>query len=187
MRGFYLAGIMGVALLAFACGGGGSGGSGTTVFYVSGLTGSDANPGTVDEPMATVQAAIDMASAGDEVRVTPNGGVYLSITLKEGVSVFGGYSSDFSQRDTASNQTRLYPQAAGAHPVNADSTITRATVLDGFYINGASSGIMSYGIVNDGGSPTIRDCAVFGGVPALRYLAVDDAATLLRALAALPQ
>ncbi len=54
--------------------------------------GSDGNPGTKDRPKRTIQAAIDAAaSQGKDVYVSE--GTYSeSLTLKSGVSIYGGYS-----------------------------------------------------------------------------------------------
>jgi hypothetical protein len=62
-------------------------------------TGSDANAGTLQEPMRTLQAAMERAwSEGKAVLVAR--GIYDGpVNLLPGVSVFGGYAPDFADRD----------------------------------------------------------------------------------------
>lgn len=120
-------------------------------------------------PCATIQHAINQASAltNDEVRVAE--GTYTisnKITLKNGIKVLGGYSSDFSVRNPSTHVTTI--QAVGASPdriVEGDGAIsdTANTVLDGFTIL-AGSAATSYAIYLYGGSkPTITNNIIKGG------------------------
>ena len=72
-------------------------------WYVSQLTGSNQNDGSRERPLKNIQRAIDLASSGDVIRVAEgnyyglqNSGI---IKIDKGVSIFGGYASDFSVRD----------------------------------------------------------------------------------------
>ena len=123
-------------------------------YYVK-TTGSDGNNGlSWNAPKATIQAAITAASAGDEVWV--GAGSYTissTITLKEGVRVYGGFPSDggdWSQRDVKTNKTQVLGYST---LVTANSGVTPATLLDGFILLGASS----YGVNCNTGSPTIAN------------------------------
>lgn len=102
------------------------------VVYVR-TDGSDSNSGTSWElAKKTVQAGIDAAAAGDEVRVA--GGTYVeNITLKEGVKLFGGFEGAGDVRNPNVYTTTLDGNQNGS-VVTALSGITRATVIDGFVI-----------------------------------------------------
>ena len=123
--------------------------------------GSDFNPGTMDEPMLTVQGALDSAFAAGLRDVYVATGVYMqSLSLRQGVRVYGGYSSDFLQRNILLYETVLMgepysPQLPGV--VNAVSITGQAgsTRLDGFTIFGRNNN-------NEGGSSYaayVRDCS----------------------------
>ena len=91
------------------------GGEVVKLIYVS-TTGNDTNPGTKTSPKLTIQNAITNSISSTEVHVAQ--GTYTlntstgQITMKEGVSIMGGYSSDFSVRNittypTIINDTRI--------------------------------------------------------------------------------
>jgi len=108
--------------------------------------GSDSNPGTMTQPMLTIQAGIDKALVAPVKRdVYVATGVYAqSIELKSGVRVYGGYSSDFHQRDVALNVTVIMGQAfttAKPGAVNAIGITGSAatTALNGFTIFGRNN------------------------------------------------
>ena len=62
--------------------------------FVDGASGSDTNPGTMISPLKTIQAAIDQA-ASDRFDVYVSEGSYMeTLSLADGVSVFGGYRAD---------------------------------------------------------------------------------------------
>lgn len=129
---------------------------------------------------AQIQAGIDAASPGDEVWVAA--GTYAGrITVKEGVSLYGGFAgteSSRSGRDWKSNVCTLDGLRAGS-AVTVPDGVTQATVIDGFRIvRGATSGgvqitnaspVISHntiaycsantggGVLITGGAPSIRD------------------------------
>ena len=118
-------------------------------------TGNDANPGTIDLPMLTIQAAIDKAQADGKRDVYVNTSVYSeNVLLAAGVSVYGGYSADFGQRDTILYETAIIgaaptpskPGAVNAKDIKGSGT---ATHFNGFtifgFVNKAPGG-SSYGI-----------------------------------------
>jgi hypothetical protein len=183
--------------LAVACGGGGTSSSGTAPLakYVA-TTGSDEADGSAQHPyrtiaraIASVKSSLPEGSSG-EVRVAA--GTYPivePITLVEGVSLRGGYSttswSDRGYRtkeDRANTRYRtlIVPSATGAAPdaptvLGSGSSLTRATVIEGFTIVGgrrAESSVARYGSavvsIADGAgvslrNNTIRDTAGGGG------------------------
>ncbi len=109
-------------------------------------TGSDDNPGTLALPMLTVQAAITMAENTGKRDVYVNTSVYSeNVALKPGISVYGGYSADFSQRNTVLYETAIIgvqPSGNKQGAVNATSIsgAGEATHFDGFTVFGFSSG-----------------------------------------------
>lgn len=168
-----------VALAALAsCGGegGGSGGSENPpawiIYHVS-LTGDDANPGSETEPMLSINAAVLLAASKvstGEVRVSS--GTYDPVVMAEGISLFGGYATDWSARDPATYVTIIEngSNTGGTvtdpnSTVSGSSGITTTTVIDGFTING-SGGSYSAAIFNVGASPTISNNIISGGTAA---------------------
>jgi len=152
--------------------------------YVS-PTGDDANDGTKDSPKATIPAAIAEAQ-GLGYDATLPGAVLVSqgtysvnsdpsiethVILEEGISIYGGYSTDFSQRESEANTTIIEDMSTAApftptppnRVIDAGSGITAATVVDGFTIQGGG-GTFSSGIFNhDGTSPTVQNNTIDGG------------------------
>jgi pectin methylesterase-like acyl-CoA thioesterase len=61
---------------------------------------------SVPKDYATIQKAIDAASKGDKVQVS-RGTYYENVTLKEGVTLEGGWNEDFSHRDIAAHVTTI--------------------------------------------------------------------------------
>src|SRR5210317_807845 len=55
---------------------------------------------------STIQKAIEFAGKGDKVQVS-QGTYYENITLKEGVTLEGGWNEDFSRRDISAYVTTL--------------------------------------------------------------------------------
>ncbi len=90
-------------LLLSACGGGGGGGggddnTGPTTWFVSSQTGSDANPGTSDEPFRSITKALSLAQDGESVRVRSGSyglgnGETFPLVVPPGVSVIGNVLS----------------------------------------------------------------------------------------------
>ncbi len=68
--------------------------------------GSDANPGTLEAPLLTIQHGIDRAASSGKREVYVATGVYTDpVVLKPGVSVYGGYSADFRVREPLAYET----------------------------------------------------------------------------------
>ena len=117
--------------------------------------GDDDASGTLLDPMLTIQAALDRAKEDGKRDVYVATGVYAeTVELKEGVGLYGGYSSDFKQRNIDLNVTVIMGQEVStAKPaaVNAADIEGKAgaTVLDGFTIfgrNNMAPGGSTYGI-----------------------------------------
>jgi Protein of unknown function (DUF1565) len=124
---------------------------GTAGLYVNGATGSDANDGSSGMPMATLAAALLLAQDPSWVLVAE--GTYsvdstpatdTNAVLSAGVSLKGGYSSDFMSRDPVTHVTTIEdtgsgaittPNAAVMVPGSVDST----SVVEGFILKGTQN------------------------------------------------
>ncbi|MCF7929759.1 MAG: right-handed parallel beta-helix repeat-containing protein [Spirochaetales bacterium] len=117
------------------------------IVYVNGATGDDVqNSGLEpDNPLATIQAGINAAEGrtGSEVRVAE--GTYSineTITMANGVSLYGGYSSDFSSRDADSHTVTIddgRSETTGFSTIAFPSEVSTVTVFDGFSVQGGVS------------------------------------------------
>ena len=180
-----------IAISVIRCGGGdGDGGiaiicGDNEAVYVR-MDADDSNPGTISEPLQTIQAAVACAVSGQSIRIA--NGTYVvdsvngsNIRLEEGKSIYGGYSSDFQVRDPVVYPTiindvtdmTMFPQYQAS--VVSVGTTTLATVLDGLTINGSTVGssgsvaaiyitngtpTISNNIINGGGSSNLSSCGV---------------------------
>ena len=112
-------------------------------------TGSDANPGTMALPVATINAAIAKAEAAGKTHVYVSNGTYQGrVTLANGISIYGGYAQATGWKRAAGNTTTIVSntEASGrmsaVEGVNviAATTIDRVTIQSGAAITpGASS------------------------------------------------
>jgi hypothetical protein len=136
----------------------------TTDFVYVTATGSDTNPGTLASPLRTVQAALARGRAeGKDVLVSR--GVYEGpFDLVGGVSLFGGYSPDFRDRDL-----ELYPvllertDGDGGQPVLRCSAVRERTRVEGFTVQGSdatTAGVGSTAILLDGCGPELTLAAL---------------------------
>jgi len=137
---------------------------------------NDNSTGAQAVPFLTISAAIDYAnslSLKAEVRVAEGNYDVHSfdgprVVMVEGISLYGGYSLDWSTRDPANNLTVITNRATDVggnfwiSTVYAGSGITTATVIDGFTIIGGVE-FTSYAIRVDGGSLTISNNIIQGG------------------------
>ena len=107
-------------------------------WYVNGSTGSDSNSGTSESaPKATIQAAIDVSSAGDTILVAPgtydrfaadNKQIWIRSTGGASFTVIDG-QDDYVR----ANELRL------AERENVGSMVTTNTVLEGFTVQRLTS------------------------------------------------
>ncbi len=88
-------------------------GNGKT-WYVSLSTGSNRNEGSQEKPLKNIQKAINKAQNGDCIQVAE--GNYLGLmkigyidSKKKGISIIGGYNSDFTERNPLKYQTKIQP------------------------------------------------------------------------------
>lgn len=100
---------------------------GGDIYYVSQTGGSNQNDGSRERPVKNIQKAIQLASSGDEIRVA--GGNYYgllgsgNIRIDKGVSIFGGYAPDFSERDILRYRTYIQPTATSNESSQGQGTV----------------------------------------------------------------
>jgi hypothetical protein len=112
--------------------------------YVS-VNGSNSNPGTTLKPVKSIAKGIELAKKYEANQVRVAEGLYSiqsEIVLANGISLLGGFSSDFTKRDvtfTKLKTTIKAPHAgtqfAGPRVVKAEG-ITEKTIVEGFEITG---------------------------------------------------
>lgn len=149
--------VLSLALAAALCP------AGAKVLWVNSLAYSSPYDGsTAAHGIKGINAAIAAATAGDDLWVVQ--GTYLSrtdaseyyVTLKEGVSLYGGFAgteSSRDQRDWKAHKTTLRGYFAWSIVFGA-SGITNATTVDGFTITNGT-GMNGGGIDLDHASPVI--------------------------------
>jgi len=137
--------------------------------------GDDANAGTIESPLLTIQAGIQGALDGGKRDVYVSTGVYTDpVSLRADVGVYGGYSADFTIREPVAYETVVLggpPSAQSRGAVNAQGIAGGApgtTIFSGFVVfgyNNKDQGGNSYAVyVRDcDASLAIRDCHVLGG------------------------
>lgn len=169
--------------------------NGTAFYYVKTPAdgGNDANDGkSPATAKASVKSALLAASAGNAILVAEgvyeiNSALSPQITLKEGVSLYGGYSKDFSVRDHNIYTSKIidiatmdinHPFANGTYrrfmTIKIPGGITNATVVDGFSIWGSVShglsaqhytkvGVYAILSMHTDGAPIFQNNFIHGG------------------------
>jgi hypothetical protein len=126
--------------------------------YVT-TTGSDTNPGTLARPMRTINAATARARTESKDVLVARGVYEGPVNVVAGVSIYGGYSPDFSDRDLTLFPVLLERTTgeAGA-PALVCTRITAATEIEGFLIAGSDAvreGEGSTAVTLDGCGPLV--------------------------------
>jgi hypothetical protein len=153
--------------------------------YVS-TAGDDApNIGNRTRPFLTIKAAITKAQSlygATASKVCVATGTYAvnwasntnRIVMVAGISLYGGYNADFSNRNSTAYPTTITDGSTSggttwANPNRAidcsSLSITSATVIDGFTINGGGSDANKYAAAifcYSGASPTIQNNSING-------------------------
>jgi hypothetical protein len=127
-------------------------------------SGSDSNPGTRAEPLQTVAAAIQKASAGAvDVYIAHGTYTQTEFRLLSNVNLYGGYDDTFQSRNPSANPTIL---VGGTAALTASSGVSHVKV-DGITIRSASataSGGSSYAVLLRGARDvSFNGCAVEAG------------------------
>lgn len=141
----------------------------STTVYVD-RNGPENGDGTsFKKALLTIQAGIDKAASGAQVRVA-NGTYHERVTLKTGVSVWGGYSGSTS--DTVRNPTRYKAiiSSDGVAGVSSGTVIMSGvtnTRLDGFTVTGARTFSAGGGVYCASANNTnqILNCFITGNQP----------------------
>jgi hypothetical protein len=119
------------------------------IFVAPPPLGNDANPGTMDQPVASIEKGIELG-----VRFSPSRDVYVSkgtywsqatIRLASGVGIYGQYDAANRWQRASANKTILRGPSTAIRAVFVD----RETHLEGFHIVSASAsppGESSYAI-----------------------------------------
>lgn len=132
--------------------------------FVSAETGNDMNPGTMEQPVATIEVGLVHATdIGNGVDVFVAGGVYpMTLVMVESHSIVCGYEPTTWTRDGTNVSEILAENAAG---IIFEETTTRDTALDGCTVRGlggrsaaisfyfGSSGIARANVVTAGDNP----------------------------------
>ncbi len=111
----------------------------TKTIYVSAANGSNRNDGSKSSPLKDIQKAVNDAPEGALIQVAQ--GNYLGnldrgyIEIKKYVSIVGGYSDDFSERDPIKYRTMIQP------PADAGGTNANHGLLD-IYVKGNRNGVV---------------------------------------------
>ena len=96
-------------------------------WYVSQANGSNKNDGSQGSPLKNIQKAIDMAASGDVICVAEGNYYGLlnsgNIKINKGVSIVGGWASDFSRRDILAHRTYIQPTATSNGSAQGQGTI----------------------------------------------------------------
>ncbi|HEY3445803.1 MAG TPA: Ig-like domain-containing protein [Myxococcales bacterium] len=125
--------------------------------YVSAA--SAASPATGADPahaLPTIAAALAAVPATTPTSVFVAEGTYAErLVVPASVSLFGGYSADFTSRDSAAHPSRVVPAGSPAITIQG-----ARVVLDGFAI--AASGEDSLGVRVEGPDATVRGCSFQG-------------------------
>ena len=137
-----------------------------TVWYVDNNQADDLGEGlSWITAKKNIQSAINAAQAGDEIRV--RSGIYLgTITLKSGISLYGGYTGSEAnpdERNLAAQPTILTRSTSGARIVNMVNVSN--THFDGFRIRGGLEQYLSGAgmlIQNSDASNKISNCMFIG-------------------------
>lgn len=145
----------------------------TGVYYVSTGSSAGVQTGNRTAPFQEIQTAISAADNARGGQVSTSmvikvaAGSYLEkITLKAGLSIYGGYESTNWTRNIASNVTTINAISTTAISGAADITATYAasTVVDGFTITGGNvGGSASYAFFLNNSSPVITNNIINGG------------------------
>jgi parallel beta-helix repeat protein len=129
----------------------------------------------VPKDYLTIQKAIDLARKGDKVRVS-QGTYYENITMKEGVSLEGGWNKDFSRRHISAYVTTIDGGKKGGFTVYGANEAT----LDGFTIINATRAERGRSTIGAGihcrsTSPTIVNNIIKANAPAGIYCSGSSA------------
>lgn len=125
--------------------------------------GAGLNDGTSPaNALPLVSQALYLAAPGTDIYV--QGGTYNdSITLVEGVNIYGGYDPSFTVRDPVNNESLLTQSAFDTTVIATGSGLTRNTVIDGMAFTNTISGTRAVLRISQGAGITVRGSRLFLG------------------------
>ncbi|MGE0788878.1 MAG: hypothetical protein AB7S26_24605 [Sandaracinaceae bacterium] len=110
----------------------------TDLFIYVTTMGSDTNPGTLARPMRTLNAALSRGRTENKSVLVARGIYDGPMNVLGGVSIFGGYSPDFTDRDLELFPVTIERRDPGL-PVVVCQNVTAATQIDGFTLMGSDA------------------------------------------------
>lgn len=132
-----------------------------TVLYVRPGGAGIQNGTSPTNALPLVSQALSLAAPGTDIYV--QGGTYSdSITLVEGVNIYGAYDASFTVRDPVNNET-LLTQAAFSTTVTVGAGLTTSTVIDGMAFTNTYTGARAVLRVSGGAGVTVRSSRLFLG------------------------
>lgn len=123
------------------------------------------------KPCRTIAVGLTRASSGNKTKVLVAGGAYKeNISLKDGISVYGGFNPVNWVRDPESNLTAIFGAQVGGHrkTVTADTINVNPTTFDGFAVygqvaNGPGENSYAIWIKNSNGKLSITNNTIWPG------------------------
>jgi len=135
----------------------------TVTYYVSRNSTAAVSDGKRETPFKSIQTAIEYAYVTGmpaDVRVAT--GTYNEpVTLRNRVSLYGGYDTAFNGRNISGNIATISSPTSTS--IYADSGVSASTVVDGFTIKAGTLGGVNHGIYLNGASATVSNNTISGG------------------------
>lgn len=112
----------------------------TTPFVFVSKKGHDTNSGNMKSPVLTIGRGIELASPLGKTVLVAQGNYDEQVRLKPGVSLFGGYRTDFGQRDTTLFEVIIsHTGGVAGHPVLIAKNISVPAEMKGFTLQGSDA------------------------------------------------
>jgi hypothetical protein len=117
-----------------------------TPFVFVSKYGDDADPGTLELPVRTIGRGIEIAAPGGKAVIVADGVYDEQVQLAAGASVFGGYRSDFQDRDTSIYEVEIrYTSGPAGYPGLVADGIRTATEVGGITVTGTDAEAPGHG------------------------------------------
>jgi len=160
------------------------------IVYVS-PGGDDTNEGTKESPLATIPAGIAKtvrrgfypgAVLVSEGTFSVDSSTSAPIILAEGISLVGGFTADWTERDPGRHVSLITDMSATggnsrrpnrAVEAKSGTGITDATVIDGFTIQGGGGDYSSGLLIDSSQSPRILNNSIHGGAGSTRSTGIQ--------------
>jgi hypothetical protein len=138
-------------------------GDASAAIFVDVLSGNDANPGTRALPKATIGAGIAAAAAAGKDVYISKGAYSETITLADGVGLYGGYDRATGWSRSTANLTRIVGGSTAVSGTGLSSP-TELQLLSIVAASATASGGSSYGLyLIDSTAVTVRACDIQAG------------------------